>query len=561
MSDARIRLGTRASRLALAQADIVATALRARGITVEIVEIVTAGDIRTGDTPWGEGAFVDALEVALRDGFIDAAVHSAKDIPTPDGGDGDLVVAAYPERADARDVLVTCAGGATLETLPADASVGTDSPRRTGFVRAVRPDLRVVPLHGNVDTRVGRLDDGAVDALVLAAAGLNRLGLDSRIDERFDPAIVPPAPGQGALTVQVRADDRTTRRLVAAIDHPPTRLAVETERWILAATGGGCRSPIGAVAMVDGEQISLIAGWTALDGTRTGVVRWRGSVADAGDASREVASALKRIVGPNGPPPLDRPRVVVTRASHQASELVEELERVGLAAVGVPAISIDHEPPGGPLDSTAAQLGDYRWVVISSPNGAAAIVRAARRVSSAVDGPCWAAVGRGTARALGEEGIAVRHVAAVPTAASLAATLPIRAGDRVLAVRGDLVEETLPDALRARGAIIDDVVGYRTVLAPATSRELLHEALAAGPPDAVIFTSASTVAGLLELGGGSAAADVRGIPAICFGRGSAAAARAEGFTLLLEANPTSAREMATATASAIATQTPLAAAR
>jgi hydroxymethylbilane synthase len=557
MSETRIRLGTRASRLALVQADRIATTLRARGSTVGIVEIVTAGDIRTGDTPWGEGAFIDALEVALRDGVVDAAVHSAKDIPIPDDADGDLVVAAYPERADDRDVLVTGAGGATLDTLPSGARVGTDSPRRTGFVLAARPDLRVVPLHGNVDTRVARLDDGVVDALVLAAAGLDRLGLGSRVDERLDPAIVPPAPGQGALAVQVRADDEATRRLVAAIDDPPTRLAVETERRILAATGGGCRSPIGAVATVDGEQLSLIAGWTALDGSRTAVVRWRGSVADAGLVAAGLAADLVRSAAARA---LERPRVLVTRAGHQSAELLHELAQVGVVPLSVPAIAIDPVPPDGPLDLAAARLGEYAWVVVTSPNGAAAIAAAARRVdgaarrvAGAVDGPCWAAVGMGTARALEEEGIAVRHVAEVPTAASLASTVPILPGDRVLAVRGDLVDEGLPDALRARGAIVDDVVGYRTVLAPATSRGLLRDALAADRPDAVIFTSASTVAGLLGLADGSAGTDVRGIAAICFGRGSAAAARAEGFTVIHESKPAGAREMAAATAAAVAT--------
>lgn len=550
MSETRIRLGTRASRLALVQANIVATALRARGSTVEIVEIVTAGDIRTGDTPWGEGAFVDALEVALRDGVVDAAVHSAKDIPIPDGGDGDLVVAAYPERVDARDVLVTRAGGATLETLPSGASVGTDSPRRTGFVLAARPDLRVVPLHGNVDTRVARLDDGAVDALVLAAAGLDRLGLGSRVDERFDPAIVPPAPGQGALAVQVRADDGATRRRVAAIDDPATRLAIETERHILAATGGGCRSPIGAAATVEGEQLSLIAGWTALDGSRTAVVRWRGTAADAGFAAAGLAADLIHSAASGA---LERPRVLVTRADHQSAELLHELAQVGVAPVSVPAIAIVPVPPDGPLDLAAARLGEYAWVVVTSPNGAAAIAGAARRVAGAVDGPCWAAVGKGTAQALEDGAIAVRHVAEVPTAASLTSTLPILPGDRVLAVRGDLADENLLHAVRARGAVVDDVVGYRTVLGPATSRELLRDALAADRADAVIFTSASTVAGLLALTDGSAGADVRGIPAVCFGRGSASAARAEGFRLIHESNPASAREMAAATAAALVT--------
>jgi hydroxymethylbilane synthase len=280
MSGTRIRLGTRASRLALVQANLVAAALRAGGNTVELIEIVTGGDVRTADTPWGEGAFVDALEAALRSGEVDAAVHSAKDMPIPPEGANDLVAAAYPQRADPRDVLVTRDGGATLAGLPDGSVVGTDSPRRTGFILAARSGLRVVPLHGNVDTRIRRLDNDEVDALVLAAAGLERLGLASRIDERLDPAVVPPSPGQGALAVQVRADDAATRRAVAAIDDPAVRLAVETERRIMAATGGGCRSPVGALAEVT-ETIGLHAGWTSIDGRRSVVIRRRGVAADA----------------------------------------------------------------------------------------------------------------------------------------------------------------------------------------------------------------------------------------------------------------------------------------
>jgi hydroxymethylbilane synthase len=547
VSATRIRLGTRASRLALIQADIVATALRDRGIEVDLVEIVTAGDVRAPDTPWGEGAFVDALETALRDGVVDAAVHSAKDMPIPDEGSQDLVVAAYPLRADPRDVLVTRDGGGTVATLPVGATVGTDSPRRSGFTLAARSDLRLVPLHGNVDTRVRRLDEGVVDALVLAAAGLDRLGFSDRIDERLDPAFIPPAPGQGALAVQVRADDDATRGLVASIDDRSTRLAVEAEREILAATGGGCRSPVGALAIVTDGAMTLLAGWTSLDGARTTVIRRRKPLGKADTLFAQMAAELRRHGAGTG-----QPGVVVTRAAHQSAELLAELTGVGVEGVSVPAIEIEPMPPGGPLDDAARRLDSFAWVVVTSPNGAAATAHAARRVSGKVDAPCWATVGPGTTQVLERAGIDVRHRADVPTAASLAATLPIQPGDRVLTVRGDLVDGSLPEALRARGATVDDVVGYRTILGPASSRELLRDALAGSPPNAVIFTSASTVAGLVALGSaGSQPTDIRTIPAICFGRGSASAARAEGFRVLLEANPTSAREMAVATGSAI----------
>ncbi len=202
----KIRIGTRGSRLALIQSELVARLLRDAGAEAVLVPIVTEGDVRPVDMSPGEGVFVAAIAGALQQGTIDAAVHSAKDVPLVE--EPELVMACYPDRADPRDVLITREGRRSLATLEAGATVGTDSPRRTGFLLAARPDLRVVPLHGNVDTRLKRLDQGKVDALVIAAAGVDRLGLGHRIDQRLEPDLVAPAPGQGALAVQARRSDR-----------------------------------------------------------------------------------------------------------------------------------------------------------------------------------------------------------------------------------------------------------------------------------------------------------------------------------------------------------------
>lgn len=261
----RILLGTRGSMLALVQSDAVAQRLREAGHDVEVVRIVTAGDVRPVDTTPGEGMFVDALEKALIRGEVQVAVHSAKDVPLEE--EPQLVIAAYPERAEPLDALVTSAGGATLMTLPEGATIGTDSPRRAGFVRAARQDLRVVPLHGNVDTRLRRLDSGEVDALVIAAAGISRLGLATRIDQRLDPKVVTPAPAQGALAVQALRSDAALLRVLAELDRPDVRVAVEAERAVLSATGGTCRAPVGALASVDGDEFSMVVGGVNSDGS------------------------------------------------------------------------------------------------------------------------------------------------------------------------------------------------------------------------------------------------------------------------------------------------------
>jgi hydroxymethylbilane synthase len=277
----RLRLGTRGSRLALIQSELVAQRLREAGHDVELVTIVTEGDVRPIDMSPGEGVFVAAIARALLAGEIDIAVHSAKDIPLEE--DPGLVIAAYPERADPRDVLITKNGGASLESLGRGATVGTDSPRRTGFLLAARPDLRVIPLHGNVETRIKRMDAGSADAIVLAAAG---------IDQRFEPELVAPAPGQGALAVQVRRGDSRILELVSAIDDQEVRLAVEAEREVLRATGGTCRAPVGALASITHDSFSLLVAGVNSDGTGKLVERVEGDRAAANDVAARLGHHL-----------------------------------------------------------------------------------------------------------------------------------------------------------------------------------------------------------------------------------------------------------------------------
>jgi hydroxymethylbilane synthase len=275
----KIRLGTRGSMLALAQSAWVAGRLRLSSHDVELVRIVTDGDVRPVDTTPGEGIFVAAIASALKRGEIDVAVHSAKDIPLE--GEPELVIAAYPERADPRDALVTSSGSESIGTLRAGATVGTDSPRRAGFVRAARADLRIVPLHGNVDTRLRRLDSGEVDALVIAAAGLDRLGRGDRIDQRIDPEVVVPAPAQGALAVQARRADAALLQVLAHLDQPDIRLAVEAERRVLSATGGTCRAPVGALASMVDERFAMVVGGVNSDGSDMRIESIEGSRSDA----------------------------------------------------------------------------------------------------------------------------------------------------------------------------------------------------------------------------------------------------------------------------------------
>jgi len=250
----RIRVGTRGSALARAQTQWVIEQLsRMRpGVAFDEVVVTTSGD--RGKIDAWPGVFTRELEEALLGGEIDVAVHSLKDLPTeqPPG----LVIGAIPPREDPRDALISREGH-TLASLPQGARVGTASERRAVQLLAFRPDLTIEGIRGNVDTRLKKLSRGDCDAIVLASAGLQRLGRAHEITELLPLEVMLPAPGQGALAVEVRGDDPFALELVAPLDHPPTRKAVLAEREFLRALGGGCRVPVAAYATVDGGTIFL----------------------------------------------------------------------------------------------------------------------------------------------------------------------------------------------------------------------------------------------------------------------------------------------------------------
>jgi hydroxymethylbilane synthase len=259
----RIRIGTRGSALALWQAEHVKGRLAALGHEVELRVITTTGDRlldRRLESVGGKGAFLKEIEEAMQAGEVDLAVHSLKDVPTalPDG----LSLCAVLDRADPRDALLST--GPRLLELPPGATVGTTSLRRQALLRALRPDLVLADLRGNVDTRIKRLREGRFDAVLLAMAGLSRLGRADEVTEVLDPREFVPAPGQGAIALECRDGDRQVREAVAPLDHAPTARAVAAERAFLQALGGGCNVPLGAhaFAAVSGtlDLVGFVAG-------------------------------------------------------------------------------------------------------------------------------------------------------------------------------------------------------------------------------------------------------------------------------------------------------------
>lgn len=298
---AALRLGTRNSRLALTQSQHVADAITAAsGRPVELVHITTDGDVSRAAISQigGTGVFVSALRDALHDGTVDVAVHSYKDLPT--AAEPGLTIAAVPVRQDPRDVLIA-RDGLTLGELPVGSTIGTGAPRRVAQLRALGLGLDVVGIRGNVPARMarvkGRTTGGDLDAIVLARAGLARLGLLDVVTEVLDPLQVLPAPAQGALAIECRSDDVGTRELLAALEDPAVRSCVDAERAVLATLEAGCSAPVAAHAEIgeaeDGtDELYLRASVTAIDGSDAVRDSTSGPASEAARLGRELAAEL-----------------------------------------------------------------------------------------------------------------------------------------------------------------------------------------------------------------------------------------------------------------------------
>ncbi len=303
MQSLEIRIGTRGSPLALVQAEetrgLLAAALGLAPSQITIVPIRTTGD-RITDRPiteaGGKGLFTKEIDEALLDGRIDIGVHSAKDMATrlPDG----IVIAACLPRGDVRDALISPIANSLLH-LPKGAVVGTSSLRRKAMVLGARPDLRVVDLRGNVETRLRKIDEGQAQATVLAAAGLARLGLGHHVASFLEADEWLPAPGQGTIAIAARADARAMRERLAAIDHLATAQALAAERAFLAVLDGSCRTPIGGLARVEGERLSLDGIIIKPDGSMVHRTTRTGSADDAASIGAEAGAELARLGGPD----------------------------------------------------------------------------------------------------------------------------------------------------------------------------------------------------------------------------------------------------------------------
>jgi hydroxymethylbilane synthase len=548
-----IRFGTRGSALALVQTDLAIARFRAvyPDWAVEARVINTQGDLDK-QSPLteigGRGVFTSALEFSMLAGEIDAAVHSAKDLPTALHPDAPVV--AYPDRADPRDVLVS-RHGTTLERLPRNPVIGTSSRRRAVQIVRLRPDARIVDLRGNIDTRLRKAAGAELDAVVLAGAGLHRMGWEERITQVFSIAELTPSPAQGALAIQARRGSDVAAML-KRIDDAAVAAPVGIERAFLGALGVGCAFPVGAHATLTADGFRLVAMIADEAGERIVFADELLSVGTeavhAADLAARVRAEVELDRGAelwNGASDCGRDlpgvRVVVTRPRRQAEPLVAALRERGANPLRLPMIRIEPVADSAALDAMLREVegGFFDWLVFTSANAvdvcAARMAELGLKPGNGAD-VAVAAVGPTTAAAAEAAGWPVRLVAEIATAEGLAAAM-IRAAERtarVLYPRSAIGRDALPRGLRDAGMNVAVVEAYRTLPEEEIDRDAL-ECVRRGEIDLITFSSPSSVRHFLALLGSDylSATDV---PVVCAGPATGRAANDAGFTVVASAS-------------------------
>jgi hydroxymethylbilane synthase len=544
--DRPMRFGSRGSALALAQTHLAADRFRAihprRAVEVHVVS--TEGDVdKTSPLTeiGGRGVFTTAIEAAILRGEVDAAIHSAKDVPS--ALHPAVPIVAYPDRDDPRDVLVS-RHGTTLDLLPAHPLIGTSSRRREVQILRLRPDARIVNIRGNIDTRLRKAEGQAFDGIVLAAAGIRRMGWHDRINEYFPLERVVPSPGQGAIAIQARAGSYAAA-VLEMIDDAYVSTAVGIERAFLAAVGVGCAFPIGAHAVKSDEGYRLIAMLADGTGDRVAFASEPLSAGEERVHAVEIAACLQAEIattsrarswnGSNGQEEdLKGARIVVTRPRRQAGPLIDSLVSRGAEPLPLPTIRIE------PIDDLIqlngaieeARQGAFDWCVFTSAN---AVEVFADRMDALKVHPDQlaslpvAAVGRATASAVAEAGLNLTLIPEQATADALAAKLRqvMRANARVLYPRSASGRDVLPNELRAAGFDVLAIDVYRTLPEPNIDQRVLGR-VRRGEVDVITFASPSSVRHLVALLESEGIA-LNTIPVVCAGPVTAQAAREAGL--------------------------------
>jgi hydroxymethylbilane synthase len=579
-----IRIGSRPSRLALAQAELVRQRMARLlpQIALEIVAIRTSGDLMATAAlaaVGGKGLFVRELEQALVERRVDVAVHSMKDLPArlpPE-----FRIAAVPERADPRDALLARPPGGPLSALARGARLGTSSPRRRFEALRLRPDLTIVPLRGNVDTRLARLAAGDFDAIILAMAGLARLERAERGEgdaaqggvafAPLDPGDFIPCGGQGALCIETLASrpvagSAEVEAALAALDNPRARTETAAERAFLAALGASCVSPVGAFARLDAAAMAMRAIVFSLDGARYLADEIAGEVRDSDTAGalgarlaqRMLAAGAGELIGAAGAcapaaaakaaaasptpaaaaaAPLRGRHIVITRARNGGGAFAAGLRALGAEVTEFPTIEIVAPDSYAAIDAAIARLATFDWVIFTSPSGVERMIERMR--TRGVDSRALGALGLGAIGPATAERLSAHALAAAAIPDEYRAEAIVGAigaarvrGARILIPRAQVARPALPDMLAAAGArevVVAPV--YKTVRPANAPVERLREMAAARAIDLVAFTSSSTVTNFCTMIGARIARELK---AAAIGPITADTARAAGMEVVAQ---------------------------
>ena len=498
-----LRIGTRGSKLALTQTNMVAKMLEMTwpGLRCEVEIFKTQGDrTQAAGIPLpeigGKGLFTAELEAALRDERIDLAVHSLKDLPVEDAPG--LVMGAIPPREDARDIIVT-RSGLGIDDLPAGAIIGTSSIRRQAQILFHRPDLIVKPIRGNVDTRIQKVMDGEYDGAVLAASGLIRLGIQDKITEYLPNWMMLPAPGQGALGVQCRADDPKTQGYLDGITDSSSYLCVKAERIFLQTLGGGCSLPVASFVIESGGVLNFQGRVTSADGSSRVEIKLRGNDPEKlGMQAAEMALAqgAERLISTELP--LKDKRVLVTRERSQAQPLIEKLIAKGAVPVRFPVLQFQPLPVP---EFENLDINMFDWVLFTSGNAVRYFFQnfADNRWQLADKG--WqdfkiAVSGSATAAVLEGYGILPDFVPEQFVGEQLVAGLGDLSGQNILLPRSKRGRPEIAQMLRQKGANLLEIAMYDTIPTEPNSDDWAIFDLGF---DVVTFTSPTSVQHLVDI--------------------------------------------------------------
>ncbi|MDE1761824.1 MAG: hydroxymethylbilane synthase [Candidatus Micrarchaeota archaeon] len=530
-------VGTRGSKLSVIQTEQAVEKIRRHfpEVKFRIQTIKTEGD-KKPDTPLGDfagdGIFTKEIEKALLSERIDIAVHSLKDLPTKIHPK--LTIGAILEREDARDVLISH-GNLKLDELPKGATVGTESPRRIAQLLAYRKDIRIAPLRGNVDTRIGKLDNGEYDAIVIAAAGVIRLGLAERITQYLPVELLIPAPGQGALAIETRAGESELNLMLSEADHHKTRIEVTEERSFLSSLGGGCVVPIAAYASSNRNAANI----SGMVGDELGRRIIRDEISTSTDefsgsgkrlAGRLlVCGAYKILEGEMLYTPLLKRKVLLTSQENLAEKLSHEFRELGAEPIMMPSLKVTPVSDFSGLDQAISLIGQYDWAVFTSANGVRFVLdRMIGRGTglSALKRLKVAAVGPATAKSLSEYGITVSYVPRNYLTAEIAKGIGDVEGKKMILLRSNISDSELPRALEEKGAKVTQVDAYMTLPSDLGTNHAA-EALRSRTLSYVVFTSASSVLGTMNIMKGDKGA-LGGAKVVCIGPKTAKAAEDNG---------------------------------